>query len=146
MKVSSQITSKLQKNMPRNSTKTISKWQWNTYSKSVKKWVFFIAKVEKGYVFVITHLPPTVRADDAETDAKIREYLAQEKLPVITDDLDPKGLIEIEEMQKMAFMKLLEQQDDELSTIRENQLRAEVKSISYNMFQETTWKLVCSEN
>ena len=146
MKVSSQITSKLQKNMPRNSTKTISKWQWNTYSKSVKKWVFFIAKVEKGYVFVITHLPSTVWADDAETDAKIREYLAQEKLPVITDDLDPKGLIEIEEMQKMAFMKLLEQQDDELSTIRENQLRAEVKSISYNMFQETTWKLVCSEN
>ena len=87
---------------------------------------------------MITHLPPTVRADDAETDAKIREYLAQEKLPVITDDLDPKGLIEIEEMQKMAFMKLLEQQDDELSTIRENQLRAEVKSISNNMFQETT--------
>ena len=52
--------------------------------------------------------------------------MAQEKLPVITDDLDPKGLIEVEEMQKMAFMKLLEQQDDELSLIRENQLRAEV--------------------
>ena len=52
--------------------------------------------------------------------------MAQEKLPVITDDLDPKGLIEVEEIQKMAFMKLLEQQDDELSMIRENQLRAEV--------------------
>ena len=49
-----------------------------------------------------------------------------EKLPVPSDDLDPSGLIEIEEMQKMAFTRLLEQQDDELAQIRKNQLHAEV--------------------
>ena len=51
--------------------------------------------------------------------------MAEEKLPVVTDDLDPSGLIEIDQMQKMAFLKLLEQQDDELLQIRINQAQAE---------------------
>ena len=67
-----------------------------------------------------------MKEEDEETDLKIREYLAMEKLPVPSDDLDTSGLIEIEEMQKMAFTRLLEQQDDELAQIRKNQLHAEV--------------------
>ena len=69
-----------------------------------------------------------VKAEDEETDAKIREYLAQERLPVVTEELDASGLIEVEQMQKMAFIKLVEQQDDELAQIRENQAHAEVLS------------------
>ena len=67
-----------------------------------------------------------VKAEDEETDARIREYLAQERLPMATEELDASGLIEVEQMQKMAFMKLVQQQDDELAQIRQNQFHAEV--------------------
>ena len=68
-----------------------------------------------------------VQIDDAVTSKAIRDHLENEtfNIPIITEDIDPNGLKEIEEMQKIAVRRLLEDQDEELLNIRNHALKVE---------------------
>ena len=61
-----------------------------------------------------------MKADDQKLNNQIQEFLSNEKLPLLSPDLDPKGLADMERIQKLAIQKLLEEQDVELVSIREH--------------------------
>ena len=61
-----------------------------------------------------------MKADDQKLNNQILEFLSNEKLPLLSPDLDPKGLEDMERIQKLAIQKLLEEQDVELVSIREH--------------------------
>ena len=65
----------------------------------------------------------SVQQDDALAEQRIREYLQSETLPCISDDLSPRGLEEMEALQKAAVQRLLESQDAELKYIREQAIK-----------------------
>lgn len=79
-----------------------------------------------------------VQIDDAVTSKVIRDHLENEtfNIPIITEDLDPKGLKEIEEMQKIAVRRLLEDQDEELLSIRNHALKVEEELLELTRLEQ----------
>ena len=79
-----------------------------------------------------------VQIDDAVTAKVIRDHLENEtfNIPIITEDIDPKGLQEIEEMQKIAVRKLLEDQDEELHSIRNHALKVEQELLELTRLEQ----------
>jgi len=79
-----------------------------------------------------------VQIDDAATSKVIRDHLENEtfNIPIITEDIDPKGLKEIEEMQKIAVRKLLEDQDEDLLSIRNHALKVEQELLELTRLEQ----------